>query len=217
MNRLKILLFALVALGVLGYLLVVSPAAATRSVELAAGAVSGAGPAVGLKIEAQRSALQASMLKLAASPAMWNAGPRTPGAKPEAPSADRFNTVRAAAAEPFVEADKAGLWVIVTNDTGTLMAQGAGEPGPAPDGFELSSVTAAGSAGALAAPNGVLCLFYGSPLLISDKNEVRTAGQVLLGLPVLPEAKQLEGVARELKLSTLAILSQGKVVLAAGT
>jgi hypothetical protein len=218
MNRLKILLFALVTLGVLGYLLVVSPAAATRSVELAAGAVSGAGPAVGLKLEAQRSALQASMLKLAGSPSMWNAGPRTTGARPEAPSAERFNAIRAAAAEPFAEADRAALWVIVTNDTGTLLAQGAQEPvTQPPEGFELSSVTAAGSAGALASPGGVLCLFYGSPLLISDKNEVRTAGQVLLGLPVLPEARQLEGVARELKLSTLAIVSQGKVVIAAGT
>ncbi|MFZ5784805.1 MAG: hypothetical protein ACOY3Y_00050, partial [Acidobacteriota bacterium] len=31
-------------------------------------------------------------------------------------------------------------------------------------------------------------LFYATPLLISDKNEVRSAGSVLVGLPLLPDA-----------------------------
>ncbi len=215
MNRLKFLLFALVTLGVVGYLVFVSPAAALRSSDLEMGTMAGAAPSVALRVEAQRSELQAAVVKLAASPAVWNVGPKA-GVKPDAPSADRFNTIRSAVVEVLSEPNKARVVIAAVNEVGALVAQGPADPAGAPEGFELQPLIDAGAAGSMTVFGGAPFVFYATPLLIADKNEVRGAGTVLVGLPVLPDAKQLDALAKELKLTTLALVSKDKVLLAGG-
>lgn len=216
MNRLKFLVFALVALGLWGYhLMQVSPAMAEHGAAAAQVAVVGAPQAVALKLEAQRSELQAAVLKLAASPAALNAGPK-PGAKVEPPAIDRFAAVRPVVVDALSEANKGAVVIALVNEAGALLAQGAAEPAAPPEGFALQPLVEAGAAGAMATFNGAQVLFYATPLLISDKNEVRSGGSVLVGLPLLPDAKALEAVVKARGLLALAIGADGKVVVRAG-
>jgi hypothetical protein len=54
-------------------------------------------------------------------------------------------------------------------------------------------------------------------MLVADKNfEVRGAGTAVVGLPLLPDTKQLEALAKDLRLGTLAVVSGGTVILTAG-
>lgn len=214
MNRLKFLVFALIALGLWAYhLLQVSPVVNEAGQAAARSAVVGAPAGVALALESQRSALQAAVLKLAASPAVLNVGPK-PGAKVEAPSADRFAAVRPVVVDALGEANKAQVVIALVNEAGGLMGQGAAEPAAPPEGFDAQAL--AGSAPGIAAFNGAPTLFYATPLLISDKNEVRAAGTVLVGLPLLPDAKALEAEVKAEGLKGLALLQDGKVLVAAG-
>lgn len=214
MNRLKFLVFALIALGLWAYhLLQVSPAVNEAGQAAARSAVVGAPAGVALALESQRSELQAAVLKLAASPAVLNVGPK-PGAKVEAPGADRFAAVRPVVVDALGEANKAQVVIALVNEAGALMGQGAAEPAAPPEGFDAQAL--AGSAPGIAAFNGAPTLFYATPLLISDKNEVRAAGTVLVGLPLLPDAKALEAQVKAEGLKGLALLQDGKVLVAAG-
>lgn len=216
MNRLKFLLFAVAALGLWGYHLVFSPAAALRLSEQGAGSVSAAAPSLALVLEAQRSELQAALLRAAGTPLAWNVGPKAP-AKPEAPTADRYAQVRAAVMEGLGEANKSSLVLLLSNEQGSLLGQGPGEPAAPAEGFDVASLSNAGGVGALSTYNGATYLFFSTPMLISDKNEVRTAGTIALGVPLLPDSKRLEALAKDLKLVSLAVVASGKVVLAAGS
>jgi hypothetical protein len=215
MNRLKFLLFAFVALGLWGYHLVFAPAASMRLSEQGAGALLGAAPAVALAVEARRSELQTAVLRVASSPSAWNAGPKSAG-RPEAPAVDRFNAVRALVLEALPEASRAEVVIALVNEAGALVAVGPAEPGAAPAGFDVGAVAQAGAAGVSTTSGTTTWLFNSTPMLVSDKNEVRTAGSIAVGLPLLPDVKQLEGVAKDLRLSTLAVVSSGAVLRAAG-
>ncbi|MEW5739982.1 MAG: hypothetical protein AB1938_13705, partial [Myxococcota bacterium] len=216
MNRLKFLVFALVALGLWGYhLLQVSPAMGEQGQAVAAAAVTGAPQAVALKLESQRSELQAAVLKLAASPAVLNMGPK-PGAKVEPPSIDRFAAARPVVMDTLSEGNKPAVVIALINEAGALVAQGSAEPGPPPEGFALQPLVEAGSAGSVATFNGAPVLFYATPLLISDKNEVRSGGSALVGLPLLLDAKALEAIVKAQGLTGLAVASDGKVLVQAG-
>lgn len=216
MNRLKFLVFALIALGLWAYhLLQVSPAVNEPGQAAARSAVVGAPAGVALALESQRSELQAAMLKLAASPAVLNVGPK-PGAKVEAPGVDRFAAVRPVVSDALSEANKAQVVIGLVNEAGALMGQGAAEPAAPPEGFDAQALAAAGAAPAIAAFNGAPTLFYATPLLVSDKNEVRAVGSVLVGLPLLPDAKVLEAQVKAEGLKGLALLQDGKVLVAAG-
>jgi hypothetical protein len=215
MNRLKFLVFALIVLGLWGYhLLQVSPAMGEQS-QAAAASVVGAPHAVALKVESQRSELQAAVLKLAASPAVWNMGPK-PGAKVEPPSIDRFALVRPVVMDALSQDNKGLVVLALVNEAGALLAQGSAEPGSPPEGFALQALIEAGATGAVATFNGAQVLFYATPLLISDKNEVRAGGAALVGLPLLPDAKALEAILKAQGLTGLAVASDGKVVVNAG-
>lgn len=216
MNRLKFLVFALIALGLWAYhLLQVSPALNEPAQVGAHNAVVGAPAAVALALESQRSELQAAVMKLAASPAVLNVGPK-PGAKVEPPGIDRFAAVRPEVVDALSEANKAQVVIALVNEAGVLMGQGAAEPAAAPEGFDVQPLVGAGAAGSVAAFNDAPVLFYATPLLISDKNEVRSAGSVLVGLPLLPDAKALEALAKSHGLKGLAVVQDGKVVVSGG-
>ncbi len=218
MARLKFLVFALVALGLWGYhLTMIAPLALTGSVEQAQAAVSGAAGPVAVALESQRSLTQAVALKVATTgAAIWNPAPK-PGAKPEAPTVDRLASVRSAAVEAVPAEFKEQLFIAVTNDLGVLAIKGSGEPASAaPEGLDLPGVVQAGAAGAVRSLDGVSYLLFPVPLAVSDKNEVRQAGSIIVGLPVLPEVKVLDQAVKALGLKGLALVADGKPVLVAG-
>lgn len=148
MNRVKFLIFAVVALGLFAWSLKLAPTlGAERSTEDASVGLAGVPAAVALKLEARRSELQGATLRLGASTALTNPGPKA--AKPEAPTAERFTAVRAAVTDGQSDAFKSQLVVVVSNEAGALVAQGAGEPAAPPEGFDVAAVTNAGGAGAV--------------------------------------------------------------------
>jgi hypothetical protein len=216
MNRLKFLVFAFVAVGLWGYHLTrVVPLVLTGSVEQAQSAVAGSTGAVAVILEARRSLVEAMALKVASTPqAAWNMGPK-PGAKPEAPSAERLAAIRSAAAEVGDEF-KDRLFVAVSNDVGGVAAIGSADPGALPENLDVMGLLRAGPSGGLRSFEGVSYLVYAVPLAISEKNEVTSAGAIVVGLPMLPDAKALEQPLKALGLMGLAIVSDGKPVLVAG-
>jgi hypothetical protein len=217
MARLKFLAFALVALGLWAYhLTMIAPLALAGSVEQAQASVAGAAGPVAVALESRRSLTQAIALKVGGGTAAWNAGPK-PGAKPEAPSIDRFATVRSAATDALPPELKDQLFVALTNDLGVLAVKGGGEPATAaPEGVEFAPVIEAGSAGAVRTIDGASYLLFAVPMVISDKNEVRQAGSAIVGLPVLPDAKLLDQTLKALSLQSLALVADGKAVVSAG-
>lgn len=218
MARLKFLLFALVALGLWGYHLTqVAPLAVTASVEQAHASVSGASGPIAVALESQRSLTQAVALKVATSAAAaWNAGPKN-GGKAEAPTVDRIASVRSAAQEVVPAEAKEQLFVAVINEVGSLSVKGTGEPvTAAPEGVDFAAVTAAGTGGSIITLDGASYLALAVPLAISDKNEVRAAGNIVVAMPVLFDAKVLEATAKSLHLTSLALVASDKPVLSNG-
>ena len=220
MTRLKFLVFALPTLGLLGYLIYLSPGVTARSGDQAAVGLAGAPASVALRIEQQRSDLQAALIRLAASPAALNPGPKSAAGKVEAPTAERFGAVRTAVGDGLPEAHKVTIAIAIVNESGSLFSLGGADPGAAPEGVDLPALAAAaitGGAGTVGTINGAPVLFYATPLLISDRNEVKVGGTVLIGLPLISDAKALaETVARELKLEAVGIISGGAMLGAAG-
>ncbi len=217
MARLKFLAFALVALGLWAYhLTVIAPLALASSVEQAQAAVAGAAGPLAVALESRRSLTQVVALKVVGGAAAWNAGPK-PGAKPEAPTVDRFAAIRTAAAEALPDELKEQLVVGLMNEAGVLWVKGGGEPATAaPEGLEFAQVVEAGPAGAVRSVDGASYLLLAVPMVISDKNEVRQAGSAIVGLPLLPDVKVLEATVKSLGLKSLALVSDGKAVVSAG-
>lgn len=218
MARLKFLVFAVIALGLWGYHLAqVSPLAVVGAVEQANAAVSGATAPVALALESRRSLAQVTALKVATTAsAAWNAGPK-PGAKPEAPTVDRFASARSAAQDALPPELKELLFVAVTNEVGSLSVKGTGEPAAAPpEGVDLAAITAAGAQGAMLTLDGVAYLGFSVPVAISDKNEVKQAGSIIVALPLLPDVAVLESTRKSLNLQSIALFADGKAVLKAG-
>lgn len=211
MNRVKFLVFALVAIGLFAWSLKLAPSlGADRSVADASLGLAGTPSAVALKLEGRRSELQALTLKLAASPAVTNVGPKAP--KPEAPTVDRFNAVRATVTESMSDELKGGLVVLISNEAGALLAKAEGEPA-APEGLDVAAITTGGAAGSIASINGVPHLFFAVPLLASDRNEVKPVGSAAIGAPLIGDGRELlGGVRKDLGLAGIALLSDGAVV-----
>lgn len=215
MNRVKFLVFALVALGLFGWSLKLAPSlGADRSTQEASLSLVGVPASMALRLESSRSELQGAVLKLGASNALTNPGPKA--AKVEAPTADRFNAVRAAATDGASDALKANMVVVVSNEAGALVAQGAADGAAAPEGFDVAAVNAAGGAGAMVTVFGAPHLFYALPMVISDKNEVKSAGLAAVGAPLIDPKTILTGFKGELHLDSVALLADGKIVAVDG-
>ncbi len=218
MNRLKFLAFAAVAVGLWAYLLVsVLPAGVGEGANEAAGVLSGAPAAVAVKLESQRSALQAAVIRLAGSNAIWLPAPKS--GKPEAPSGDRFNAVRDVVAAALGDSLKGQAVVAVANDVGALVAQGGGDAAAPDESFAATSIAqAAANGGTVVSFKGVNHLFYAVPLASVEKTDVKAAGLVLVGLPVLADANALAAsVANDLGVSAVGIVAEGKLVGSGGT
>lgn len=217
MARLKFLAFALVALALWAYhLTLIAPLALAGSVEQAQVAVAGAAGPVAVALESRRSLTQVVALKVVSGSAAWNLGPK-PGAKSEPPSVDRLAAIRSAAAEAVPPELKNQLFVAIMNEAGALWVNGSSEPVTnVPEGLELAPIIEAGTAGAVRTLDGVSYLLLAVPLVFSDKNEVRQAGSAIIGLPLLPDGKVLEGIVKSLGLESLAVVSEGKALVSAG-
>lgn len=218
MPRLKFVVFALIALGLWGFhLTLIGPLALAGAQEQAEASVAAAAGPLAAALEAQRSLTQAMALQVAGTPAAaWNAGPKAP-TKPEAPSAERFNAVRLAASDVVGPDQKEAVFVAVINETGLLAATGSAEPAAtAAEGVDLSVISQAGTTGATTTIGGTGYLLFSVPQAISDKNEVRQAGSIVVGLPVLPSTKVLERTQKSFNLTGLALVAGDKPVLSVG-
>lgn len=213
MARVKFIVFALVALGLWGYHFTqVAPLAVAGGVEQASTAVAGAAAPVALALESQRSALQAAGLRVAGAPVAMSPAPKA-GARPEAPSAERLAAVRGAVGGALTAAQAERLVVAMVNEAGSLMAIGAAEPAAPPEGLALAEV---GSGGAVLTLGDAAHFAVAVPTVGVDKGEARPVGQIVLMLPVLPEAARLDEAAKALGVSSLAVVRGDEVVLLSG-
>lgn len=217
MNRLKVLVFALVAVGLwVAHLTMMSPALASKAVDEASAPLLAAPGAVAQRIEQARSELQGATVKLASNPVLYV----KPFGKAEPPTSERFNAVRTAALEGLTAASRTTSYVVVSSENGALMAQGTSEPAPPPDGFDLKGASAAAGDGVLIDLNGVPCLFFSVPVLTVAGGEVKQNGAVMIGGPLwgsFANVDQLaEAVAKDLNLAGLGLWMKGKLVGGAG-
>ena len=212
MNRAKVLIFALIALGLLGAQVgVLAPLYTARVVE-AAGARTLAAPSwVATQLESSRSSLHASALRLAASTVV-----QAKSGKVEAPSAERLNAVRDVVFEGASAQDKAVTWVGLWNEAGALSLVGTGEAAPLPEGLDVKALTAA-AAGAWVEFGGARQYVVSVPVWGVEKGESKQVGAAWIGRPVLAQAAHwAETVGKALKLSGVAILVDRKVAGSAG-
>ena len=209
MNRLKLLVFALLALGLWGtHLSMATPALASKAVEQASLQVLGAPTAFAQRLEAARSSAQAAALKVASSPSAIS----KPTARPEAPNADRLNAARSIALETFAESDRSGVVVGLTNEAGSLMSTGSGEGAAAPEGFDAKTIGATGGAGHLVALNGNQVIFFSAPIFSVDKGEVKPVGSVFVGAPLFDSKLISEALTKDFHLTAFGIFENGKAI-----
>lgn len=212
MNRLKFLLFAVVALGLWSaWLAMLSGGWSARAVEAASLSAQSAPRAVALELEKLRTGLLTATLKAAAGPAAR----QKPG-KPEAPTAERVSAARAAALEALGEGVKAKLVVGAVNELGALVAVGEAAPAAPPAGFDPRAIAEKGSAGQAAALENVPHLFYSAPIVSADKVDLVPAGHLFVGLPVALEPAALDQLQRDLGLSAIGLAAGGELVAVGG-
>jgi hypothetical protein len=214
-NRIKVLLLGLIALGLcIAQLSIVSSAVASKASEQTSNALLGAPAAIAQRIESGRSELQAAALKLASNPALYVKGPA------QALTPDRFSQVRSAVHERLTEAAKATSWVALITDNGALMALGNADPSPPPQEFDLKSAATGGGDGVLVELNGAPCLFYSVPIVAAEKGEPRAAGSVVIGAPLWGSFANADALAdainKELNLGGVGLWMKGKLIGAAG-
>jgi hypothetical protein len=217
MNRLKVLVFALVAVGLwAAHLTMTSPALASKAVDEASAPLLGAPTAVAQRLEQARSELQGAAVRLASNPILHV----KPFGRQEPPTAERFNAVRSAAFEALSDASKTTAFLVVSNEYGAAMAQGSADPAPVPEGFDLKGATAAAGDGVLLELNGTPCLFFSVPVLTVGGGEVKPIGAVMIGGPLwgsFANVDQLaDAVAKDLNLTGLGLWMKGKLVGGSG-
>jgi hypothetical protein len=189
MTRLKSIAFVLVALSLWIYhLMTVSPLLVAGG-SAASAAVTGAPQAVALAIESGRSQLSLALSALTSNISA-HATPKA-GSKIEAPTGERFESLRTAVLEAVPEL-KGKLMMGLLNEAGALVSQGDNAPGPALEGFNIAE--AVKSPSVLVDVAGVTYLLLSAPTFSSEKNEIKVAGSAFVAAPILPDNKMLESV-----------------------
>lgn len=212
MNRIKFLVFAVVALGLACVQLwLVSPSLAAKAVEASAAAASNAPSTVALRIESERSALQTGVLKVANSPAaVWPVQ--------KSINAERVNAVRAAAKEALPAPLLDGLWVGLRSDDGSMWVQGEGEPAPIPEQYDAKLWAGAGANGLVVDFNGTPQWVFSVPVVSVERGEAKAVASAFVGVPALGNPNSwLEATAKQAGMQGLGIAAQGKLLFAAGT
>ncbi|MFZ5471361.1 MAG: MXAN_5187 family protein [Myxococcota bacterium] len=213
MARIKFLLFALVVFGAwLWHLWALSPLVSTRAQELAAASAASASAVMALELDQHRFDLQTGLLAAVGNPAVLAAA--KPGYKGEAPSPEKFATVRQELVQAMPEALRASAVIGWINEGGAIYARAEAEPVVAKEGgeFDPSSLASVSAGGTLQDAFGVPHVFFALPLAVADKpDQAKVHGHLVVGVPVLPPGVA-EAVAKELKLGAVAVLAGGKIV-----
>lgn len=219
MVRFKFLVFALVALGLWAAQLILSaPEVAARAVDQASLRALGAPSVVAARMLEQRAELTSAALKLAGDPKIA-AALKSPGGRLEAPSAERFEALAQLVAETIPEGQKSAVVVGWINEAGATWSRGGGEVSTDTTELNLSDLSKVGlevaTQDAFGAPHFFLALAYLTPSGPNDRGELKLAGHLVLGVPVIPP-NLAKAVADELRLSAVALLSAGASIDSAG-
>jgi hypothetical protein len=182
MNRLKFLIFALVALGLwIAHLQWISPRMTAVAVKLAGSQASLAGHAVALKLQERQTEMQQLLQKLSLSPAVTSALQNVSRSTP--PTEERLATVRNAVLEAIPDQLERGVAVGLATEGGILWGEPSQPPTTAP--LALKEILDAPQ-GAVQEAFGKLFMFYAFPGKPLEK-DARLGPQLLLGTPLLPE------------------------------
>ena len=213
MARLKLLVFALPALGLwLVSLSNSSEVVAARAQSQAVAYASRAADALTVRLDARRNEIQTLLMKLQTSSALYAAaGPR---GRVEAPTAEHFNAVRDAVLAGFPEADRATLVVGMSSAGGTLLAKGTAEGAPNIEGLEPDALVQSGTDGLVKTVFGEPYLFYALPLSLTA--EGKPAPVLMVGAPFVKKGIVAD-VAKEMDLEALGLASNHRLIASAGT
>lgn len=214
MIRVKFVVFALLALGALAaQLFLVSPRVGTRAEELAASQAAAVPAVLGATLDERRHYLQTALLEIVRSHEVLAA---FKGGSKDAPTAERFAAVRAAALKALPESMLPTAIIAWQNEAGAAYVRGNEELKVPKDEFDLTAMTAAGAAGQTADAFGSPHLFVAVPLSIATgSDDAKPLGIAVVGAPVMPP-DVVESVVKRLNLGALALVLSGQVVSSAG-
>jgi hypothetical protein len=219
MIRLKFLTFAFLAVGLgLAHLFLLSgpmEAQALREAQVQAGS----GTAEVMRtLEARRGIARALALKLAGSPELVSATQQM--TEPEAPSAERFAAVRAAA-EALLPRDQQGVVLGVVTGAGAWHVRSGEAPSSDAAVLDVKALTQ-GEMPLVVEAFGAPHTFAAVPLVWTfvripgaERLEVRLDATLVVGVPLLPEGV-LDTAATAAGVSALAVVKEQAVVASGG-
>jgi hypothetical protein len=218
MVRVKFLIFALLALALgAAHLFVLSGPLGERAIEDAqAQAVAGTAEVV-RTLEARRGIARALALKLATSPALVTAAQELSG--PDAPTAERFAPVRAAA-EAALPKELPGVVIGVVTPGGAWYARAGAEPSSDAavlDVKALAQAEAPSVVEAFGAPHAFAAVPLGWRMVRvpgAENLEAQLAATLVVGVPLLPE-DALENAAKASGTAALGLVN-GEALVASG-
>ncbi|HYH97383.1 MXAN_5187 family protein [Hyalangium sp.] len=219
MVRVKFLIFALLALGLgLAHLAVLSGPMRTRATEDAQAQASAGTAEVVRNLEARRGIARALALKLAASSELASAAQDL--STPEAPTAERFAPVRAAA-EAALPKDLPGVVLGVVTPGGAMHVRAGGEPSADAAVLDVKALAQADAPSVVEA-FGIPHAFAAVPLVWrfvripgAEKLETQLAATLVVGVPLLPEGA-LEDAARASGAAALGLVKEDVLVAGGG-
>jgi hypothetical protein len=220
MVRVKFLIFALLALGLgLAHLAVLSAPMRTRATEDAQAQASAGTAEVVRNLEARRGIARALALKLAASSELATAAQDM--STPEAPTAERFAPVRAAA-EAALPKDLPGVVLGVVTPGGAMHVRAGGEPSADTAVLDVKALAQADAPSVVEA-FGVPHAFAAVPLVWrfvripgAEQLETQLAATLVVGVPLLPEGA-LEDAAQASGASALGLVKEDALVAGGGS
>jgi len=219
MIRLKFLIFAFLAVGLgLAHLFLLSgpmEAQALREAQVQAGS----GTAEVMRtLEARRGIARALALKLAGSPELVSSAQQM--TEPEAPAAERFAAVRAAA-EALLPKEQQGVVLGVVTEAGAWHVRSGGEPSSDAAVLDVKALTQ-GETPLVVEAFGAPHTFAAVPLVWkfvripgAERLEVRLDATLVVGVPLLPEGV-LDSAATASGVSALAVVKEQTVVASGG-
>jgi hypothetical protein len=219
MVRLKFLIFAFLAVGLgLAHLYFLSgPMEAQALREAQVQAASGTAEVM-RTLEARRGIARALALKLATSSELVSAAQEM--TVPEAPVAERFAAVRAAA-EALLPKEQQGVVLGLVTESGAWHVRPGGEPSSDTALLDVKALTQA-EAPVVVEAFGAPHTFAAVPLVWkfvripgAERLEVQLSATLVVGVPLLPEGV-LEGAAKASGVSALAVVKEQTVVASGG-
>ncbi|MDY7230520.1 MXAN_5187 family protein [Hyalangium rubrum] len=219
MVRVKFLIFAFLAIGLgLAHLFVLSGPMEAQAIKDAQAQVGAGTAEVVRTLEARRGIARALGLKLAGNAELVSAAQEMTG--PEAPAAERFAALRAAA-EAALPKDLQGVVIGVATESGAWHARAGGEPSADTAALDVKALTQADAPSVVEA-FGAPHAFATVPLVWkfvripgAERLEVQLAATLVVGVPLLPEGA-LDGAAVASGVPALELVKDQTVVASGG-